>query len=380
MKEFIGEGLLTSDGEHWRKQRRIAQPAFHMKEIASMAATMTRITEETLATWPDEAGPHAPIDIAERFMQLTLRIAGITLFNVDLSDESASFGRAAKIALEFLVRRTRSLVRVPLSVPTPDNRRFLEAKETLDAVIHRLIKERRSGASPPQGDLLQLLLDARDPDTGEGMNDKELRDELITMLGAGHETTAIALTWTTYFLSKIPSVREELEREIESVLGDRTPAFEDVQAQRMPYTKMVLEESMRLRSPFWMTGRKAVAEDLIGKVAIPAGTEVILCPYITHRHPDFWPNPEGFDPRRFSAARAKDRHSCAFMPFGAGPQKCIGMAFAMMELQLVLPMVVRAFEINLMPGADPQVSPGLTLRPRDGCWMTLKRRGKSAGG
>ncbi|MES2603367.1 MAG: cytochrome P450 [Pseudomonadota bacterium] len=373
IKELLGEGLLTSDGGFWRKQRRIAQPAFHMAEIAAMASTMAQITQDDLPCWLSGDAESEVVDVAERFRVLTLRIAGITLFNVDLSDESADFGRATTICLGHTVDRTRSLLRLPLYIPTPANRRFVAARATLDRLIYKVIEERRSGkAKAAKKDLLQMFLDARDPETGEGMSDKELRDELLTMLGAGHETTALALTWTCYFLARYPDVRANLVREIESVLGARTPTLEDL--RNMPYTRMVLEESLRLRSPFWLTGRKAIADDVIGGYTIRAGTEVLLVPFLTHRHPDFWESPEVFDPNRFSEANGKDRHPYAMFPFGGGQRKCIGINFAMMEMQLVLPMIVRAVDFSPIPSREPALEAGLTLRPADGCWMTVRAR------
>lgn len=373
IKEFLGDGLLTSDGEFWKKQRRIAQPAFHMAEIASMATTMTQLTASDLSAWTADAGEGAAIDIAERFRVLTLRIAGITLFNVDLSDDSADFGRATNVCLQHMVDRTRSMLRLPLYVPTKANRRFVAARATLDRLIYKFIEDRRSGKTrAATKDLLQMFLDARDPETGNGMSDKELRDELLTMLGAGHETTALALTWTCYYLSKHADVCKLLLDEIGSVLGDRLPTLSDL--PRMPYTRMVLEESLRLRSPFWLTGRKAIAEDSIGGYTIKAGSEVVLAPFLTHRHPDFWEDAETFDPNRFSEAKVKARHPHAMFPFGGGQRKCIGLNFAMMEMQLVLPMIVRAFDFSLIPGGEPLLEAGLTLRPANGCWMTARPR------
>ena len=373
IKELLGEGLLTSDGDFWRKQRRIAQPAFHMQEIAAMAATMTQLTTQDLPSWLRGAHEPAEIDIAERLRVLTLRIAGITLFNVDLSDESAEFGRATNICLARIAARTRTMLRAPLFIPTPGNRRFLKARATIDRLIYKLINERRGGrAVPPKKDLLQMFLDARDPETGHGMNDEELRNELLTMLGAGHETTALALTWTCYFLAQHPQAFATLRREVDGVLGTRAPTLADL--PKLPYTRMVLEESMRLRSPFWAAGRKAIADDSIGGYRIKAGTEVILAPYLTHRHPDFWEDPEHFDPERFAESSARARHSYAMFPFGGGPRKCIGVNFAMMEMQLVLPMLVQTFDWRLVPGREPKIEAGLTLRPANGCWVSLRER------
>jgi cytochrome P450 len=372
LKEFLGDGMFTTEGETWRKHRRLAQPAFHMQELASMADAMTRTAADDIAHWLPAGGRSVPVDLMARFMQLTLRIAGVTLFGMDLAGDATTVGRSASIALEFINQRIQSVIRLPLGLPTEANRRFLEARAALDHIVYKLIAERRSGKQAEHRDLLQMLLDARDDETKTGLDDKELRDELLTMLGAGHETTALALMWTCYFISKYPPVRRALDEEIESVLEGRTPALSDL--PRMPLVKKVIEESVRLRPPFWLGGREAIAEDEIGGVTIPPGAQVLFGIYATHRHPGFWRNPEGFDPERFSDEAARIRHPLAFVPFGAGPKKCIGLNFAMMEMQLVLPMVLKAFDFWLLPGVEPEPAPGLTLRARDGVWVTLHPR------
>lgn len=375
MKEFLGEGLLTTEGEHWRRHRRMIQPAFHMDKLAAMADTMTQITTEDLEHWYDPDRPDEPVNLMDKFMQLTLRVAGVCMFGMDLSTDVSTVLHAAGVCIEHMTQRSRQLFKLPIAVPTEANRKFVQARSTLDQVVLGLAKARRDGSSPEKADVLQLLLDARDEDTGKGLDEKELRDELLTMMGAGTETTALSLMWTCYFLSKYPSARRAVQEEVARVLGDRTPTLADT--RNMPLVKQVLDESMRLRPPFYGGARVAVGEDVISGVTIKPGTIMFTAVFAMHRHPKIWPNPEGFDPARFTPEASKDRHSLAFLPFGAGPKKCIGMNFANMEMQLVLPMLIQRFELDLLPGVEPEPSPSLTLRAKNGCWMSIKRRNQS---
>ncbi len=372
MKEFLGEGLLTTEGEHWRRHRTMIQPAFHMDKLAAMADVMTQITSEDLARWTEGDKGREPINLMEKLMELTLRVSGVCMFGMDLTADTRIVLDAAAICLEHMVTRSRQLFRLPISVPTEANRRFREARATLNDIVLGLAKARREGKSEEKPDVLQLLLDARDEETGMGLDEKELRDELLTMMGAGTETTALALMWTCSFLSKYPASRRGVMDEIGRVLGNRTPTLADI--RNMPYTKQVIDESMRLRPPFYMGGRVAVGEDVIGGVRIPPGAVVIAATYAMHRHPEIWSNPEGFDPDRFSPEASKGRHSAAFLPFSVGPKKCIGMNFATMEMQLVLPMILQKYELNLLPGLEPEPYPSLSLRAKDGCWMTITPR------
>jgi len=373
MKEFLGEGLLTTDGDYWRTHRRMIQPAFHHEKLAAMADTMTSITAEDLGRWFDSSRPREPLNMMDKFMELTLRVAGVCLFGMDLKDDVMPTLRAATYCIETMSERTRQLFRLPISVPTEKNRRFLQARAALDEIVLGLARARRDGKTPEKADVLQLLLDARDEETGTGLNEKELRDELLTMMGAGTETTALTLMWTCYFLSKYPAIRRAAEEEVSRVLGDRAPTLADI--RNMPYLKQVIDEAMRLRPPFYIGSRVAIGEDVINGVRIKPGSVCIASMYALQRHPEVWPNPEGFDPDRFSPEASKGRHPLAFIPFGAGPKKCIGVNFATMEMQLVLPMVLQKFELRLLPGIDPAPDPVLTLRAKGGMFMTLHPKG-----
>jgi cytochrome P450 len=371
-KELLGDGLLTMDGEPWRRHRRIIQPAFHQKALGALADTMIAIAVRAIEQWKAAGKDATPIDIGQRMSELTLRVAGATLLGADLEGDAAGVVTAAKNALSFMNDRVNSIVKLPIAIPTAANVRFQKAKAELDRVVYGAIEERRGGKAAERPDVLQLLLDAKDPETGSGLDDDEVRDEALTMLGAGTDTSAATLTWVAHFLSTHAAVLHRLRQEVDEVLGDRLPSLEDL--PKLTYTKMVIEESMRLRPPFWAVGRSAIAEDAIGGFTIEPGADVIMASYLTHRHPAFWPNPEAFDPERFEAERASAMHPFQWIPFGGGARKCIGAQFAMMEMQLLLPLIVRALDLWLVPGTDAAPLAELVLRPRGGLWMTVHPR------
>ncbi len=368
MKLALGEGLVTSEGAYWLRQRRLMQPAFHRQRVAALTQTMIESTTAMLDRWRVYAKSGQSLDVATEMMRLTLGIAGKALFGSDISGEADSMGRAVTGVFEYLNYRINHLYAPPLAVPTPRNLRFRRALRTLDRVVYSIIDERRHNGHDA-GDLLSVLLAARDEETGEGMTDLQMRDEVITFIGAGHETTAQALAWTWYLLSKHPDVDRRLRAEVAQVLAGRTPTVEDL--ANLPYTRMVIEESMRLYPPVWGVSRDVVEDDEIDGYHIPAKSIVLLCQFITHRHPDFWENPEGFDPERFTPERAAARPRYAYFPFLLGPHQCIGNEFAMMELLLVIAMVVQAFRLELVPGHTAGLDSIFTLRPQCGVWMTL---------
>jgi len=263
--------------------------------------------------------------------------------------------------------RTRSIIRLPTSLPTPANLRARRAVRALDDVVFRIIGERRRSGEEHH-DLLSMLLHARGED-GQGMSDQQLRDEVMTFLLAGHETTALALTWSFYLLARDPQafarVREEAQRE----LAGRAPGADDL--SRLPYAGMVVEEALRLYPPAWLFERQANQDDVIEKYRVPKDALLIICPYVLHRHPAFWDHPERFDPERFTAERSAQRPRFAYLPFGGGPRQCIGNQFALMEARLVLAMVAQEFAPRLVPGRSVALEALVTLRPRGGLWMTL---------
>jgi cytochrome P450 len=302
-------------------------------------------------------------------MRLTFRVVGLTLFSTDVEGDADEIGDALAFLLAWTNDRTEALLRVPLWLPTPGNVRFRRARERFDTLVYRIIRERRR--QPEQkGDLLDMLLSA----SGE-MSQEQVRDELITLAGAGHETTANALSWTFYLLSKHPEVERRVQEEVREVLGDRPPALSDLAA--LEYTERVIMEAMRLHPPVWGFERQAVEEDVIGGQPVTPGTFVMIVPYSIHRDPRYWTNPEGFDPDRFLPEAREARPRFAYLPFGGGPRVCIGNAFAMMEAKIVLAMVVRQMRLELIPGHRIVEEPLITLRPKDGVLASVRSRAQS---
>jgi len=368
IKPLAGEGLLTSDGDLWRRRRRLAQPAFHRQRVAGFATLMTEATGSMLDRWRTYAEKEQPFDVAAEMRTLTLAIVGRALFSIDISGESDEMGQALNAVFEYFNHRSRHPLSLPPRIPTPRNRRFRQAIRALDKIAYGIIEERRREGTD-RGDFLSMLLLAREEETSDGLTDKQLRDEVGTFLGAGHETTAVTLAWTWYLLSLHPQVRRRLQEELSEVLGERPPTFQDLPNLR--YTRMVIEEVMRLYPAAWAMSRSAVGEDEVGGYRIPAKAIVVLSPYVTHRHPAFWDNPAGFDPERFTPERVAARPRYAYFPFGGGPRQCIGNEFALMEAQLIVAMVAQKYRLDLVPGHPVVPDPIFTLRPRDGVRVTL---------
>ncbi len=368
LKPLLGQGLVTNDGESWLQQRHLMQPAFHRKRLAAFSTLMTDATVSMLDQWQRFAERDQPLDVAAEMLHLTLRIAGQALFNIDLSDESHTVGQAVatvnKLLSEYL-----SAPFPPLSIPTPRSRRLQAARRTLDQVVHDIIVQRRQQHADT-GDLLSMLLLTCDEATDQGMNERQVRDEVMTLLIAGHETVATALIWSWYLLSQHPEVERRLHSELDEVLSGHLPTVDHL--NRLSYTRMVIEEVLRLYPPAWVFGRKAIADDEIGGYFIPASSMIVLSPYITHRHPAFWKHPEAFDPERFAPVQAAGRPHYAYFPFGGGPRICIGNNFALMEMQLVLATLSQHYQLRLVPGHPVEPEALLSLRPRAGLPMTLQ--------
>jgi cytochrome P450 len=363
----LGQGLLTSEGELWRRQRRLMQPTFHHGRIASFAEIMTSCTTRMLDEWAAKRG--AEVDVASEMMRLTLRIVGLCLMGTDLTDESDRVASALHELLHLVVARINNPIQWPMSIPTPKNRAFEKALRHLDDVVFGILSERRRSPGS-RGDLLEMLMEARDEETNEAMSDRQLRDEVLTLVLAGHETTANAMSWTWFSLSRNPAVRTRLHEEVDRLGGP--PAVGDLPALR--YVQAVIEESMRLFPPAWVTARNAVADDEIGGVRIPKGSYVFVSPYVTHRLPEYFPNPEGFLPERFLDPAIEQLPKYAYFPFGGGPRICIGNAFAMMEAKLLVATIARRFDLDLVPGHPVIPKPLVTLRPQHGIRMRLVER------
>lgn len=367
-KRLLGEGLLTSEGDFHRRQRRLAQPAFHRGRIASYGAVMTDYAARTAARWHDGA----TLDISQEMMRLTLAIVGKTLFDTDVEAEADEIGAALTSVMElfdFLLLPFSELLE---KLPLPHVRRFQKARARLDETIYRIIEERRR-SNEDRGDLLSMLLAARDEEGDGGqMNDEQVRDEVMTLFLAGHETTANLMTWTWYLLSQHPDVEARLHEELDAVLAGRQPTIEDVPSLR--YTEMVVAESMRLYPPAWAIGRLALKEHEVGGYTIPAKALVLLSPYVTHRDERYFPDPTRFDPQRWTQEAKESRPQFAYFPFGGGTRRCIGEGFAWMEGILLLASLGRNWRMRLVPGHRVETMPVITLRPKHGMRMTVGER------
>jgi cytochrome P450 len=366
-----GEGLVTTEGAPWRRLRRMAQPAFHRQRIEALAGTMTGAIDAMRRRWQARVGS-GPIDVAAELVALTLRIVGRALMTIDLADASDRLAPAITAAMAYTASRLKNLLGPPSWMPTPNSLRFRRAIRTLDALFYRVIAERRRQPGTGPDDLLAMLLIARDEETGQGLTDRELRDQLLTFIVAGHETTAVALGWTLYLLDRNPPIARRLRDEVDAALGDRIPTAADLPG--LPYVRQVIEESMRLYPPVYGLIRDAKDDDVIGGYRIPARSMVLLSLYATHRHPAFWPDPEVFDPDRFAPDQVAARPRFAWFPFLGGPHQCIGQDFAMMEAVLVVAMLAQRFRLELAPGARIEPLPMLSLRPRGGLPMLVHSR------
>jgi cytochrome P450 len=368
-KRLLGEGLLTSEGDFWRRQRRLAQPAFHRQRLNSYAETMVAYAEQTSARWRDGE----TLDAADEMMRLTLAVVGKTLFDADVESDAGEVGAALAEVMSLFGYLMLPFSELLEKLPLPPRRRFERARARLDAVIYRIIEERRREGFD-RGDLLSTLLHALDEEGDRtGMTDEQLRDEVMTIFLAGHETTANALAWTWYLLSQNPEAEARLHEELAEVLRDRPPTAEDL--PRLRYTEMVVAESMRLYPPAWAVGRLALEEHEVGGYRIPRGALVLVSQYVMHRDPRFWPDPERFDPERFTPEAKAARPQFAYFPFGGGPRRCVGEGFAWMEAVLILATLARRWRLRLAPGAVVRTEPRITLRPgRGGIPVTVVSR------
>ena len=367
---FLGQGLLTSEGDYWRRQRRLAQPAFHRKRISAYGEAMVESAERMLdRSWRDGETR----EIQEDMSRLTLEIVSNTLFGTAMNEElEEEVGEALGVVMERFTGGV--LFKVPERIPTPANLRFRRAVRRLEEIIYGIIHERRGAPGEDSGDLLSMLLAVRDEDSGEGMSDKQLRDEVLTIFLAGHETTALNLSWTWHLLAGRPDVEEALHRELREALGGRAPTMEDL--PDLSYTDAVVRESMRLYPPVWGFGREALQDCEIGGFRVPKGTQVVVSQWVMHRDERYYEDPEVFRPERWLDGSTDGLPKYAYFPFGGGPRLCIGQSFAEMEAVLLLATIAQWFRLRHEPGHDTvQPLPSLTLRPKDGLRMVLAERG-----
>jgi cytochrome P450 len=361
---IFGRGLLTNEGEHWRSQRRLVQPAFHHDRIAEYARIMVEYADDRIDGWRD--GEER--DIRHEMTSITFRVVAKTLFDSEVAGDVAEIAAAFDTGIEEIARRIRRPVLLPDWLPTKGNRRYRRAVDRMDRLVYRIIAEHRDGRD--RGDLLSALMQVRDEE-GRPMSEEQLRDETITMLLAGHETTALALTWTWYLVSQHPGIAERLAAEADALGGER-PGVADL--PRLPFTERVVRESMRLYPPAYSFGREALEDDEILGWPVAAGTTLFVFPWVLHRDARFYPDPLAFDPGRWTDEFERDLPRLAYLPFGAGPRMCIGREFARMELVLIVAAIAQRFQIEW--GVErPVPMASITLRPTGGLRAVVRRRG-----
>ena len=360
---FLGQGLLTSEGGEWLRQRRLSQPAFHRERLALYARIINACAEEMLDSWKDGENR----DVHQEMMQLTLRVVAKVLFSVDVKNESKEVAAALNLLMKHSSGARMLLPPWVRYLPLPFLIRVRRAVRQLDEVVYRIIRERRRSEND-NGDLLSMLMSARDED-GSRMTDRQLRDEVMTFLLAGHETTALSLSWAWYLLSGNQAVAVKLHEELARVLDGKNPSFEDL--PRLCYTGAVVKESVRLYPPAWSLARTAAEDFEIGGYLVPAGSNVVMSQWIMHRDPRFFPSPEQFDPGRWFEEHTQRLPRFAYFPFGGGPRYCVGASFAMMEATLLLAAIAQRFRLRMVPGHKVVPLPSITLRPKYGIKMSL---------
>lgn len=350
---LVGQGLVTSEGDLWQQQRRLMQPSFTPTAISDYTTLMTEVIQRLVVRWQAAAAQGTVLNMDQEMMQLTMSVIGKAMFGIDLSEEMLEVEQALHTAFTFITGRAITPFKAPVQWPLPTHRRFHRAMETIN---HFLAERIQTGRQSEQKNLLTILLHAQDEESRQGMSEQQLRDEVLTLFFAGFETTARSLTWAWYQISRQPAVQQKLEAEVDAVLGQRTPTVEDL--FRLPYTRMVVDETLRLYPPTAILPRQNREADQLGDYPLAAGSIVFLAPYLIHRHPTFWPDPETFDPERFTPEQSETRPKHAYIPFANGPRICIGNSFALLEMVLAVAMITANFRIK--PVDDQPI--GYTLR------------------
>jgi cytochrome P450 len=368
-KAVVGEGILTSEGKKHLRQRRLIQPAFRKERIASYADDMVGFAKKMTDSWQD--GEERMIN--QDMMELTLAIITNTMFGTDVHESAKEIGRAIEVGLHYVSRKASSIFDIPPSVPTKSNREFQQANEILNKAIYKIIEERRRKNAADLSDLLAMLLAARDEEDGTGMTDEQVRDEVMTIFIAGHETTANTLSWTWYLLSQHPEAERRLWEELDTVLEGRLPTAEDI--PKLTYTTNIVWEALRLYPAAWAINREVVEPVQIGEYQFEPGETIMMSQYVMHRKPEYFDQPDQFIPERFEGDLLKRIPQFAFFPFGGGPRICIGNHFALMEAALVIATVAQRFQLRLAPDHPPvEPEPLVTLRPKNGIRMVVKQR------
>jgi cytochrome P450 len=370
----LGEGLLTNrDQNSWFARRRMLQPVFHRRRIATMVDEMVAAGQKMLSRWQELYAPKDIINIHEEMMRVTLDIINRTMFGADVTGEAGRVGTAMTVLTRYAFAQAGNPFSLPTWIPTRRNKEFHRALRIIDSVVLGLIRARqvtRDSGNQPRGDLLDMLLDAEDAETGERMTDQEVLDEVKTIFAAGHETTANALTWTWLLLSEHPEVGEKLKAELDVVLGGHSPSATDIPNLR--YTKQVFDEALRLYPPVPALVRRVVRPAMLDGYEIPGDSRVLISIYNMHRHPRFWEEPTRFEPERFSPEQRAPHQDLAYIPFGAGQHKCIGNNFALMEGPLLLAMIAQRYELELVPERPVEREVAITMRPKEGLYARLR--------
>jgi len=369
LRLLLGNGLLTADGPGWQRQRRLIQPVFLKQTMVGklevLAACVTRVIER----FHGYVSGGRPFDLVPEMMRLAFDVVGRTVLGIDIAEEADDVEGIFAESSQFVYQRMQSIVKWPAWWPGAGMRRFRGLRRQLDMLVIRLIERHRQGEADGHA-LLSALIASRDPDTGEPMTDRQLRDELLTFIGAGYETTGDGLCWIFHLLSSAPDVQARLEEEIDTQIGDRAP--DDAALSRLTYLGQVIDESWRLYPPAWAFTRSAVEADLIESHQIPRNAIVVISPYVNHHHPRFWPDPERFDPDRFAPGRSVPNF--AYFPFGSGPHMCVGKHLSLFEVKVALAMIVRRFRLRLVPGQTIRPEPGIALRPVPAMMVTVEAR------
>lgn len=370
-KRALGDGLLTSSGELWKTQRRTIQPVFQNKRIAGKAGIVAQEAAQLVARLRAHAGG-GPVDVLHEMTGFTLGVLGTTLLDADLGGFD-SIGESFEAVQDQAMFEMETMGLVPQWLPLRGQRRFRRARKDLQGIVNQLVAERKANPRPDGDDVLTRLIQSTAEEADPRVGARRMRDELITLLLAGHETTASTLGWSLHMLDEHPEVAERLHAEAVAVLGDRLPTYADL--GKLRYTAMVLHETIRLFPPVWILTRRALAEDEVGGYRVPGGSDVMVCPYTLHRHPSFWDRPEVYDPERFDPDKQNDRPRYAYLPFGAGPRFCVGNHLGLMEATFVLAMIARELRLAKVPGYEVVAEPMLSLRVRGSLPMMVRKAG-----
>jgi cytochrome P450 len=372
LARVTGQGLLTSDGNAWLSHRRLMQPAFHRQRLAGFGPLMVETTHSLLQAWEEPAAQGQVVDVDQAMMRLALEILGKALLGVDLSRQAPALTGAVLAVLDHIVGQVKSPPGIPAFIPTPANRQFRSAMRILERAVYEIIAAHQGGEMKDADDLLSNLIRAREDGGKSALDSRALRDEVITLLIAGHETVASALTWACCLLAQNPGAAGLMQLELDRVLQGRSPGVEDL--PRLDYTRRVFDETLRLYPPAWIITRKCLGADRICGYEIPPGSLMVIGVSAMHHHPAYWPDPQQFVPDRFIPEASAGRPRFAYLPFGGGPRLCIGNSFALTEAPLILAAIFQRYRLELAPGAAVEALPLVTLRPRHGLPMLIKKK------